>query len=348
MEARETLANVLGGPPEAWVFTSGGTEADNLAVLGVAMAQQQQDPMRKHIVVSAIEHSAVRNPARWLAQQGWQVTFLPVNGEGVVSVDDVAAALTPHTALVSVMHANNEVGSIQPIAEIAAMLRARGGEVPFHTDAVQTVGKLPVHVADLGVDYLSLSAHKFYGPKGVGALYVRPGALAPQPLFYGGGHEAGLRAGTENVAGIVGLAAALKLAIDGLPEESARLRQLQAQWLDQLPRRVPVAQCNGPSQPMQRVPGNLNFSFPPIEGESLVLSLDLKGIAVSSGSACHSGKIDPSHVLLAMGKSTQVARSTVRFSLGKHTRPADLDRVLDVLPGIVERLGGRQRMATSF
>jgi cysteine desulfurase len=332
-QARETLAECLNTTPEEWVFTSGGTEANNLAILGLAHTLA---PKGKHIIVSAIEHSAVTNPAKYLQAMGWEVTFLPVTADGVVELDTLQAACRPDTVLVSVMHGNNEVGSIQPIQAMGQLLQARG--IAFHTDAVQTAGKLPINLADLAVDYLSISSHKLYGPKGGGALFVRASAPKPSPLLFGGGQEEKLRSGTENVATCVGLAEALRLCQDKLATETPRLRALQAQWLEQLPKAIPTAVLNGPALAEHRVPGNLNFSFPPIEGEALVLNLDLKGIGVSSGSACHTGKIEPSHVVMALGRSVPEGRSTIRFSLGRASTQAHLTRVLDVLPAIVDRL----------
>ncbi|MCE3236551.1 MAG: cysteine desulfurase NifS [Vampirovibrio sp.] len=337
-QARETVAACLGAKPVEMIFTSGATEADNLAVFGVVQALSHKG---KHIVTTRIEHAAVANACKALEAQGWDITWLPVDAEGFVLLDDVKAAIRPETALVSIIHGNNEIGTIQPVEAIGAYLREQG--VLFHMDAVQTVGKLPIDLSALPVDYLSLSAHKLYGPKGVGALYIRDGAPTPQPMMLGGGQEGDLRSGTENLAGIVGLAKALELATADMAEESVRLRALQDWLIAVVLEAVPGAVLNGPRNVRQRVPGNVHFSFPPGEGEALVLHLDLKGIAVSSGSACHSAVIEPSRIVKALGKPDEVAKATVRFSLGRSTTQANLQRVVEVLPDIVKRF---QKAAT--
>ncbi len=331
-QARERIANCLNARPNEVVFTSGATEADNLALFGVAEALRGS---KKHLVTTQIEHAAVANACRRLEAQGWEVTWLPVDAEGFVSPDELQRAVRPDTALVSIIHGNNEIGAIQPIEQLGEFLKARG--VLFHIDAVQTVGKLPLSLADLPVDYLSLSAHKFYGPKGAGALYVREGAPLPAPMLMGGGQENNLRSGTENLAGIVGMAEALALATEMIGTETPRLRALQSRFTEDVLRAVPGAVLNGPREAALRVPGNAHFSFPPGEGEALVLHLDLKGIAVSSGSACHSAVIEPSRIIKALGKADDVARATVRFSMGRSTTEAELDRVISVLPEIVSR-----------
>jgi cysteine desulfurase len=332
-KARKTIAECLNTRPESFIFTSGATEANNLALRGVAQALSHKG---RHLITTRIEHAAVQEPCEALEEQGWDVTWLPVNTEGFVSADALREAIRPDTVLVSIIHGNNEIGTIQPIAEIGAYLRERG--VLFHTDAVQTVGKLPFDLHTLPVDYLTFSGHKIYGPKGVGALYIREGAPLPAPQNIGGGQELSLRSGTENLAGIVGLAKALELATERLPEESVRLRALQESLIAGILQRIPNAELNGPRDVGLRVPGNVHFSFPPAEGEALVLHLDLKGIAVSSGSACHSAVIEPSRVVKALGKSDATARATVRFSLGRHNTQSDVDAVLEVLPGILQRL----------
>ena len=334
--ARQSVAQSLHAQPSEIVFTSGATEADNLAVIGVAQALKDKG---RHIITTGIEHAAVDSACKLLEMQGWEVTRLPVDAEGFVSLEALESAIRPDTVLASIIHGNNEIGTIQPIEQLGAMLRERN--VLFHVDAVQTVGKLPLDLSTLPVDYLSLSAHKIYGPKGVGALYIRKGAPLPLPLILGGGQEGDLRSGTENLAGIVGLAKALELAVELIPEETTRLRTLQAQFIEDVLHAAPTAVLNGPADMNLRVPGNVHFSFPPVEGEALVLRLDLKGIAVSSGSACHSAVIEPSRIVKALGKSDDVARATVRFSFGHSTTVEDLKRVAAVLPDILQKLGKR-------
>jgi cysteine desulfurase len=331
-QARKTVADTLGATPEEFVFTSGATEADNLAIFGLARTLEGKG---RHIITTEIEHPAIDVPCRHLQSQGWEVTFLPVDSEGFVSVEGLVAAIRPDTVLASIIHGNNEIGTIQSLKALGEVLHSRG--VLFHTDAVQTAGKVPLNLSALPVDYLSLSGHKIYGPKGVGALYIRKSAPNPQPLIMGGGQESDLRSGTENLAGIAGLAKALEIATDALDTETIRLRTLQEHLIAGILKNVPGAVLNGPRDVRHRVPGNVHFSFPPAEGESLVLHLDLKGIAVSSGSACHSAVIEPSRVVTALGKSEAAARGTVRFSLGRSSTHADIERILEVLPDIVAR-----------
>lgn len=328
-EARNQVAAVLGADPEEIVFTAGGSEADNLAISGVLGAAGSR---KYHVVTSAVEHHAVLYTCQFWLRQGYEVTVLPVDEYGQVRPADLAAALRPDTALVSIMMANNEVGTLQPVAELAALCRERG--VLFHTDAVQAVGAVPVHVRELGVDLLSLSAHKFYGPKGAGALYVRKGVRL-QPLIHGGGQERTRRAGTENIPGIVGLAAALRLAQAEMTERTAHIRSLRRRLEEGL-LRLPGTRLNG--HPERRLPGHVNVSFAGVESEPLLVNLDLAGIAASGGSACTSGSLEPSHVLKAMGVPGEWIRGSVRFSLGRENTEADVDRVLSVLPGILERL----------
>jgi cysteine desulfurase len=328
--ARESVATALGAKPREIVFTGCGTEADNQAVKGVAFASRDKGD---HIITSRVEHKAVLETCQYLEKQGFRVTYLPVDERGAVSPKDVAQAITDQTILVSVMFANNEVGTIQPIAEIAEVCRDRG--VLFHTDAVQAVGKLPVDVKALGVDLLSLSAHKFYGPKGVGALVVRKGVRL-DPLLHGGHQEWGRRAATENVAGIVGLGRALELRLDEMAAEAERLTALRERLYTGLVEQIDHVILNG--HPTQRLPGTLSVCFDYIEGEAIIMGLDLEGIAVSSGSACTSASLEPSHVLLAMGVHPAVAQGSIRFSLGQGNTEADVDAVLQVLPPIVERL----------
>lgn len=329
-EARARVANLIGAQPEEIVFTSGGTEADNMALIGAAYANQKKG---KHIITSSIEHHAVLDTAQYLMRQGFKVTFLPVTREGLVRVEDVAEALTQETILISIMHVNNEVGTIQPIQEIGKLARERG--IIFHTDAVQSVGKIPVNVDELNVDLLSASAHKIYGPKGVGCLYIRKGTRI-QTLLHGGGQERKRRAGTENVPGIVGFGKAAELAGLELESESQRLKKLRDKLIDGVLSRIDEVQLNGDRE--RRSPINANFSFRYVEGESILLSLDMKGIAASSGSACTSGSLDPSHVLLAMGIPHEIAHGSVRMTLGRDNTEEDINYVLEVLPEIIERL----------
>jgi len=332
-DAREQVALVLGCSRREVIFTGGGSESINLAVKGAALARRAAGA-QAHLIVSAIEHHAVLHAGEYLQQQhGFEVTLLPVDEGGLVRPDDLRAALRPDTALVSVMYANNEIGTIQPIAELGAICREAG--VPLHTDAVQAAGALPLDVEALKVDYLSLTAHKFYGPKGVGVLYARRGApLLPQ--INGGAQERRRRAGTENVAGIVGLAAALTLAEERRPAVTERMRTLRERLIDGVLAAVPDSWLNGDR--VQRLPGNANLGFAGIEGESLLLLLDQAGICASSGSACTSGSLEPSHVLLALGLSPAAANASVRFSLGHGVTEADITYVLETLPPLVARL----------
>ena len=327
--ARDQVAALLGASASEIVFTSGGSEGANLAIKGVAWADQNRG---KHIITSAIEHHAVLDTVLWLETQGFEVTILPVDEYGLVSPSQVEQALRPDTILVSIMHANNEVGTIQPISEIGAIVRRHGAR--FHTDAVQTAGVLELNVDALNVDLLSISAHKFYGPKGVGALYVRKGVRL-SPLIHGGGQEKRRRAGTENTAGIVGLAKAFELAQRDRIAENQRLTALRDRLIEGLVK-IPHTRVNGSLE--QRLPNNVNVCFEYIEGESMLLNLDLRGIAASSGSACTSGSLDPSHVLLAMGLSHEIAHGSLRLTLGRENTEADVDFVLQEIPGIVERL----------
>ena len=326
-EAREKTARALGADPEEIFFTSGGTESNNMAIRGAARLKG-----KGRIITSAIEHHAVLDVCKDLEKDGFEVVFLPVDRYGMVDPRAVEEAIVPGTILVSIMMGNNEVGTIQPIREICTLARKRG--VFVHTDAVQCVGQLPVDVKELQLDFLSLSAHKFNGPKGVGALYVRKGIPLP-PIYRGGGQERKLRPGTENVAGIVGLGRALELAVAELPEKTARLQKLRDRLIAGLTSLEGVA-LNG--HPKQRLPGNVHLSFQYIEGESLLLGLDLQGVAASSGSACTSGSLEPSHVLTAMGLDHREAHGSLRLTLGRGNTEADVDYVLQVLPPIVERL----------
>jgi cysteine desulfurase len=327
--AHETVARVLGCRPVEIIFTGGGSEADNLAIKGVVYAKRRRG---NHIITSAIEHHAVLHTCQQLEREGYRVTYLPVDATGLVHPDDVAAAITDETALVTLMYANNEVGTIQPVAEIGRICRAR--RVPFHTDAVQAGGLLDLDVNTLGVDLLSLSAHKFYGPKGVGMLYARQGTRI-QPQILGGSQERNRRAGTENVPGAVGAAVALERAQTARTAESARLAALRDRLLSSL-LQIPDTQLTG--HPERRLPNNASVAFAGVEGESLLLNLDLIGVAASSGSACTTGSVEPSHVLLAMGISEGAARGHLRLTLGHSTDDGDVDFVLEHLPAIVARL----------
>jgi cysteine desulfurase len=330
--ARKRVAVALGCAPEEIVFTGGGTEADNLAVKGVADAQCGRDV---HIVTTAMEHHAVLHTCQYLERRGFSVTYVPVDEYGLVDPADVRDAITEQTVLVSVMHANNEVGSIQPIAEIGRITREQG--VLFHTDAVQSFGKLPTKVDELGVDLLTLSAHKIYGPKGVGALYVRRGTNL-EPLLHGGDHEHGLRAGTENVAGIVGLGRAAELAVAEMEEEGRRLAALRERLWEGIAANLEGVRRNGPSNGSRMLPNTLNVCFEYLEGDAILMGLDAREIAVSTGSACTSDVLEPSHVLLAMGMPPLIAQGSVRFSLGRGTTVEEVDVVVEAVSGIVEAL----------
>ncbi|HWQ72078.1 MAG TPA: cysteine desulfurase NifS [Desulfitobacteriaceae bacterium] len=330
-EARQQVAALIGARPEEITFTSGGTEADNLAILGTAEARRSKG---KHLIVSAIEHHAVLETAEYLEKMGFELTLLPVNAEGIVDTASVAKALRPDTILVSVMHANNEVGAIQPIEEIGRIIRDHGAV--FHVDAVQTAGKIPVNVEKLGVDLLTISAHKIYGPKGVGALYIRKG-IRVSPLMHGGGQEKKRRSGTENTPGIIGFGKACELAGQRMAEEAGKLGKLRDKLIKGIVERIEHVKVNGPLGEL-RLPNNVNVSIMFVEGESLLLSLDMLGIAASSGSACTSGSLDPSHVLLAMGLSHEVAHGSLRFTFGRQNTEEDVAYVLEHLPKIVERL----------
>ncbi len=328
-QARESVALLLGGRPSEVVFTSGGTESDNLAIFGAPPAFGP----RRHVVSTAIEHHAVLNTCEALEREGVAVTFVPVGRSGIVDPGAVADALRPETTLISVMLANNETGAIQPLEEIARLGRERG--VLVHSDAVQAAGKIPIDVGALGVDLLSISGHKIYAPKGVGALWVRKGVRI-RPQIYGGRHERERRAGTENVPGIVALGKAAEIARQELAAESARIAGLRDRLERGICERVPDVGVNG--DVAHRVPNTTNLTFDGIEGEAMVIALDLQGISCSTGAACSSGAIEPSHVLTAMGLSAESARATLRISLGKQNSEADVDRVLEVLPGVVARL----------
>ena len=332
-KAREQVARLIGGSAGEIVFTSGGTEADNFALQGAAFAGQARG---NHIITSTIEHHAVSECAEFLNKRGFEITYLPVDKYGSIDPDSVKKAITDKTILVSVMHANNEIGTIEPIAEISDVIRHRtsdlGHKIYFHTDAVQTAGHIPLKVDELGVDLLSLSAHKLYGPKGVGALYIRKGTRMVS-FLHGGGQENGRRASTENVPAIVGFGVAAELF---QAEEEARLLKLRDKLINGILDKIPDVQLNG--HPAKRLPNNINFSLKYIEGESILLNLDMQGVAASSGSACTSGTVEPSHVLLSIGLSPEVAHGSLRFSLGRNTSEKEIEYVLEILPKIVEKL----------
>jgi cysteine desulfurase len=332
-EARATVAEILNCTPREVIFTSCGTESDNLALRGVAFERRHR-LQKNHIITSPIEHHAIAHTAEQLEQQfGFDVTYVPVDRHGLVEPSEIERAIRPDTAIISIMYANNEVGTIEPIAEIGKIARAH--RIPYHTDAVQAGGTLDLDVKALNVDMMSLSAHKFYGPKGVGLLYARRG-VPFLPIQTGGGHERNRRAGTENVAYIVGLATALKLAYDERAESDARIARLRDKLISGVLERIPDSQLSG--HPTQRLANNASFLFKYVEGESILLNLDLMGIAASSGSACTSGSLEPSHVLTAMGFPHEVAHGSLRLSLGKENSDQDIDDVLEVLPGIVAKL----------
>jgi cysteine desulfurase len=328
-EAREKVASLIGARDDEIVFTGGGTEADNFAIKGVAFSNTE----RNHIIASSIEHHAILEACHFLEKHGFRITSIPVDSDGLVSPEDIRGAITKKTALISVMHANNEIGTIEPIKEIAAIAREAG--VYFHTDAVQTVGHIPTKVDDLGIDLLSMSAHKLQGPKGVGALYIRKGTRLV-PFMHGGGQERNRRGGTENVAGIVGFGKAAEIADADLAHEPERLMKLRDRLLQGILGEIENTRLNG--HPTRRLPNNVNVSIEYVEGESMLLNLDLESICASTGSACSSSSLEASHVLLALGLGHEQAHSSLRFSLGRWTVDEDMDRVLDALPRIVRKL----------
>ena len=330
-EARSAVSTLIGAEPSELVFTSGGTEADNFALRGAAEALEPTG--RKHLIATSIEHEAVLVTLKALARRGWRTTLLPVGESGIVSPDALKDALTDDTAIVSVMHANNELGTIQPVAELAALARSKGAL--FHTDAVQSVAKIPINVRELGVDLLSLSAHKFNGPKGAGALWIKRGTRIV-PILTGGKHERTRRAGTENVPAIAGMGVAAERGRAKLGTEAAGVAALRDRLEREILSRIPGTVVNGAREP--RVPNTTNISFDRIEAESLLIALDLEGIAVSTGAACSSGTLEPSHVLRAMGLPTHRAQNSIRFSLGAGNTDAEIDYLLEKLPKAVEKL----------
>lgn len=328
-EARAKVAAAINAEPNEIYFTAGGTESDNWVLKGVAFANIRKG---KHIITTAVEHHAILHAAEWLQSQGFEVTYLPVDQYGMVSPADVEKAIRPDTILISVMYANNEVGTIQPIAEIGAIARAHG--IYFHTDAVQAVGHVPIDVKAEHIDMLSLSGHKFYGPKGIGVLYIRRGVRI-QNLLHGGAQESRHRAGTENVAGIVGLGAAIERSVAAMPEESSRLTAMRDHMIREL-LKIPASHLNG--HPTQRLPNNVNITFEYIEGEGILLLLNMFGICASTGSACNSASLEPSHVLTAMGVPHEIAHGSVRLTLGERNTEEDVSYVLEKLPEVVRKL----------
>ncbi|MGF7117780.1 cysteine desulfurase [Methanobacterium oryzae] len=328
--ARAQVASLIGAKTEEIIFTSGGTESDNIAIKGTAYRLKDKG---NHIITSAIEHPAVEETCKYLEKKGFEVTYLPVYKEGIVRVSDLEDAITDKTILITIMHANNEIGTIQPISEIGKI--ARENKIYFHTDAVQTIGKIPLNVEELNVDMLSISAHKVYGPKGIGALYVRKGVRL-EPIIHGGGHERGIRPGTENVSGIVGLGKACELAQNNLTENAKYITNLRDKLINGVLDSVEQSYLNG--HRTERLPNNVNFRFTGIEGESLVLHLDSKGIAASTGSACSSKKLEPSHVLTALGLEQVDAHGSLRLTLGKGNTEEDIDHAIESIKEVVETL----------
>lgn len=329
--ARERVAKALNAEKNEIFFTSGGSEADNWVLKGIAYANKNKG---KHIITTKIEHHAILHTAQFLEKEGFKVTYLPVDEEGFVSVEDVKTAITDETILVSVMFANNEIGTIEPIKEIGKLCREKN--IYFHTDAVQAMGHIDIDVKDMNIDLLSMSAHKFYGSKGIGALYIRNGVKI-QNLIHGGGQERGKRASTENIAGIVGLGKAIELAVENMPEENKKLCNLRNKLIKEIETRIPEVKLNGPRDMSKRLPNNVNFSFIGIEGETLLLDLDMNGIFASTGSACASASLDPSHVLLSIGLPHEIAHGSLRLSLGAKNTEEHIDYVLEVLPKIIKQ-----------
>jgi len=329
-KARENVARLIDAEPDEIFFTSGGTESDNWAIKGVAFALRNKG---NHIITSQIEHHAVLNTCKFLSKIGYEITYAPTDKYGIVDVEFIEKSIKKETILITIMHANNEIGTIEPVEEISKIAREKG--IYFHTDSVQTVGKIPVSVKKLGVDMLSLSAHKFYGPKGVGAIYIKKGTKI-EPYLHGGEQEKGKRPGTYNVPGIIGLGKAAEIAIEEMEEEMKKVKYLRDKLERGIIEKIPEVVING--HPENRLYNTLNLCVKYVEGESILLNLDFEKIYASSGSACTSGSLEPSHVLLAIGIPPEIAHGSLRFSLGKYNEEKDVDRVLEVLPGIVEKL----------
>lgn len=330
-EARADISNILGCEPKELIFTSGGSESDNQAIVSAALLGAKKG--KKHIISSKIEHHAVLHVLDKLKKEGYDITLLDLSPEGIVSAADVEAAIREDTALVTIMFANNEIGTLQPIAEIGEICKKHG--VIFHTDAVQAVGHVPINVKEMNIDMLSFSAHKFHGPKGIGGLYVRKG-IRLSPLIEGGAQERGLRAGTENVAAIVGMAAALKEQVENMDKNAEKLKKMRDRLMDSVLAAVPRSRVNGDRQ--KRLPGNVSFCFEGIEGESLLLMLDSMGICGSSGSACTSGSLDPSHVLLAIGLPHEIAHGSLRLTFSEYNTEEEIDYIINAVPKVVSRL----------
>ena len=339
-DTREKVATALNAQPKEIFFTSGGTEADNWAIKGVAFSNESKG---KHIITTNIEHHAVLHTCKYLEKYGFEVTYVPVDNKGIVHVEDIEKAIRPDTILISVMFANNEIGTIQPIKEIGALAKEKG--IYFHTDAVQAIGNIPIDIKDMNIDMLSLSGHKFYGPKGVGVLYIRDGVRI-SPMLHGGAQERGKRASTENVAGIVGLGKAIELATENIDEYNTKLMKLRDRAIKEILEKIPYSRLNGDEK--NTLPGNVNISFEFIEGESILLMLDMKGICASSGSACTSGSLDPSHVLLAIGLPHEIAHGSLRLTFGEENTDSDLDYLLETLPPIIEKLRAMSPLYDTF
>jgi len=335
-ESREAVANLMGARPEEIIFTSSATESNNLALKGIAFANKDKG---KHIIISSIEHACIMETSKWLEKQGFEITRLRVDQYGLISPKEVAKAIRKDTILVSIMHANNEIGTIEPIKEIGKIIKLKSeslkSTIYFHTDAAQTFGKIPINVDEMNLDLVTVSSHKIYGPKGVGALFIRKGTKI-EPILHGGGHEFGLRSSTVNVAGIVGFAKACEIAQREIAREAKRQIRLRDKIIKTILKTIKKSKLNG--HPIKRLPNNINFSFPGVEGESLIGLLDFEGIAASTGSACSSEKLQASHVLLAIGLKPEEAHSSLRLSLGRFTTEKDVDYLLAVLPKIVEKL----------
>jgi cysteine desulfurase len=326
-DARAQVAALINARPEEIIFTSGGTEANNLALKGVAFSKK-----RGHIITSAIEHHAILHPLEWLEKQGFEVTYLPVGKDGILDAGSVESAIRKDTILITIMHANNEIGTIQPIAEVGDIAAKHG--ICFHTDAVQSVGRIPVDVEKMKIGMLSMSSHKLYGPKGMGALYVRKGVKI-EPLFHGGGHERKKRSGTENVSGIVGFAKACEIARSEMDEEGERLTKLRDRLIGEM-LKIENSWLNG--HPKERLPGNANFGFKFIEGESIILELDFNGISANTGSACSTSSLKPSHVLMAIGLVPEYTHGSLRITLGRQNTEEEIDYVIETLPKVIARL----------
>lgn len=340
-DGREKIAKAINANKNEIYFTAGGSESDNWAIKGIAESYAAKG---KHIITLNIEHHAVLHTCQFLETKGFEVTYLPVNSEGIVELEELKKAIRDDTILITIMFANNEIGSIQPIAEIGKIAKEKG--IIFHTDAVQAVGHLPIDVQAMNIDLLSMSSHKFYGPKGVGSLYIRKG-IKITPLIHGGAQERNRRAGTENVPGIVGMSKALELITDELEEETKKLTYLRDKLIDGILSSIPHSRLNGPKGG-NRLPGNVNISFEFVEGESILLLLDQKGICASSGSACTSGSLDPSHVLLAIGLPHEKAHGSLRLSLGKFNTEEEVDYLLKELPPIIERMRAMSPLYEDF